>query len=82
MIPVDKKELEKMPKETLINIIISELDALNGLINNQQEKIDQLNQNPNRDLGDYFCETNRMSGYIVARDMLVRFIGEHSKKGE
>ena len=79
MIPVDKKELEKMPKETLINIIISELDALNGLINNQQEKIDQLNQDPNRDLTTFLLESERQSGYIVTRDMLLRFINEHKK---
>lgn len=82
MIPVDKKELEKMPKETLINIIISELDALNGLISNQQTKINQLNNTPNRDLTTFLIENERLGGYTVARDMLLRFINEHIEKKE
>ena len=71
-----------MPKARLVNIITSELDALNGLIKNQGEKINQLNNTPNRDLNTFLLENERHSGYCVARDMLVRFIGEHSKKGE
>ena len=79
---MDKKELEKMPKETLINIIISELDALNGLISNQQTKINQLNNTPNRDLTTFLIENERLGGYTVARDMLLRFINEHIEKKE
>lgn len=79
---MDKKELEKMPKETLINIIISELDALNGLISNQQTKINQLNNTPNRDLTNLLIENERLGGYTVARDMLLRFINEHIEKKE
>ena len=79
---MDKKALEKMPKAGLVNIITSELDALNGLINTQKHEIDQLNNNPNRDLSAYFCATSRMSGYTVARDMLLHFINEHIKKKE
>ena len=76
---MDKKELEKMPKETLINIIISELDALNGLISNQQTKINQLNNTPNRDLTTFLIENERLGGYTVARDMLVDFINRYNK---
>ena len=79
MIPVDKKELEKMPKAGLVNIITSELDALNGLIKNQGEKINQLNNTPNRDLNTFLLENERLGGYTVARDMLVRFINEYNK---
>lgn len=79
---MNEKELEKLPKSALIDIINSELNALKALISNQQTKIDQLNQNPNRDLTNFLIENERLGGYTVARDMLVRFIGEHSKKGE
>lgn len=75
---MDKKELEKMPKAELVNIITSELDALNGLINNQQTKINQLNDEPNRDLNTFFVENERLGGYAVARDMLINFINEHT----
>lgn len=76
---MDKKELEKMPKARLVNIITSELDALNGLIKNQGEKINQLNNTPNRDLNTFLLENERLGGYTVARDMLVRFINEYNK---
>lgn len=79
---MNEKELEKLPKSALIDIINSELNALNALINDQQEAIDKLNNTPNRDLNTFLLENERHSGYCVARDMLVRFIGEHSKKGE
>ena len=76
---MNEKELEKIPKSDLIYIITSELDALNGLISNQQTKINQLNNTPNRDLTNFLIENERLSGYTVARDMLIRFINEHKK---
>ena len=73
---MNEKELEKIPKSDLIYIITSELDALNGLISNQQTKINQLNNTPNRDLTNFLIENERLGGYTVARDMLLRFIQE------
>lgn len=79
---MNEKELEKIPKSDLIYIITSELDALNGLISNQQTKINQLNNTPNRDLTNFLIENERLGGYTVARDMLLRFINEHIEKKE
>ena len=79
---MNEKELEKIPKSDLIYIITSELDALNGLISNQQTKINQLNNTPNRDLTTFLIENERLGGYTVARDMLLRFINEHIEKKE
>lgn len=79
MTTMNEKELEKLPKSALIDIINSELDALNGLISNQQTKINQLNNTPNRDLTTFLIENERLGGYTVARDMLVRFINEYNK---
>ena len=76
---MNEKELEKLPKSALIDIINSELDALNGLIKNQGEKINQLNNTTNRDLTTFLLESERLSGYTVARDMLIRFINKHKK---
>lgn len=79
---MNEKELEKIPKSDLIYIITSELDALNGLISNQQTKINQLNNTPNRDITNFLIENERLGGYTVARDMLIRFINEHIEKKE
>ena len=76
---MNEKELEKLPKSALIDIINSELDALNGLIKNQGEKINQLNNTPNRDLTNFLIENERLGGYTVARDMLVNFINRYNK---
>lgn len=76
---MNEKELEKLPKSALIDIINSELNALKALISNQQTKIDQLNQNPNRDLTNFLIENERLGGYTVARDMLVNFINRYNK---
>lgn len=76
MITMEKTELQKLPKAALIDIITSELGALNGLIHDQQETIDKLNSTPNRNLTTLFVEDARLSGYTVARDMLLRFIQE------
>ena len=76
---MQKTQLQKLPKAALIDIITSELGALNALIQDQQDKINKLDANPTRELSTYFCETNRMSGYTVARDMLLRFISKHTK---
>lgn len=79
---MQKTELQKLPKAALIDIISSELGALNALIRDQQEAINKLDASPTRNLDTYFCETNRLSGYTVARDMLLRFIDRHTKKGD
>ena len=79
---MNEKELEKLPKSALIDIINSELNALNALINDQQEAIDKLNNTPNRELNTFLLENERHSGYCVARDMLIRFINEHIEKKE
>lgn len=76
---MQKKELQKLPKAALIDIISSELGALDALIREQKEDINKLDSNPTRDLGAYYCATNRMGGYTVARDMLLRFISKHTK---
>ena len=76
---MNEKELEKIPKSDLIYIITSELDALNGLISNQQTKINQLNNTPNRDFTNFLIENERLGGYTVARDMLVNFINRYNK---
>ena len=71
---MEKAELEKLGAAALADIVYSELGALNSLIEEQQEAIDKINCKTTRDLGAYFCETSRMSGYTVARDMLLSFI--------
>ncbi|MGM9582711.1 MAG: hypothetical protein ACI3WU_03190 [Phascolarctobacterium sp.] len=76
---MDKKELEKLGVAALADIVYSELLALNALIQGQQETINKLDNSPTRDLSVYFCESNRMSGYTVARDMLLRFIKEQQQ---
>lgn len=73
---MDKTELQKLPKTALIDIISSDLGALDALIHDQQETIDKLNSTPNRNLNTFFVEDARLSGYTVARDMLLRFIQE------
>lgn len=71
-----KEELEMLGASALANIISAEIGALDALINNQKEKINQLNNTPNRNLNTFFVEDARLSGYTVARDMLIRFIQE------
>ena len=83
---MNEKELQKLSKNELIHIIKSELTALNGLIELQDKKIEKLNNTVNRELTTLFWEDAQRSGYTVARDLLLRFISEHThtktEKGE
>lgn len=73
---MEKAELEKLGAAALADIVHAELIALDELIDIQQNEIDELNKNPNRDINNFFLANERHSGYCVARDMLIRFIRE------
>lgn len=77
---MEKEELEKLGAVALADIVHGELIALTALIKKQQEEIDKINSTPNHNLTTFFCEKERLGGYTVARDMLLRFIDEHTAK--
>ena len=73
---MEKAEWEKLGAAALADIVYSEIVALEALIQNQQEEMDELNSIGNRDINKLFLAKERHSGYCVARDMLIRFIQE------